>query len=274
MSRTLRLGRGGIAALVTALLILATVAYFSLHPRLHPRLSADDVARVRIFAFGDRHYEWLLFDQVEIANLVDRFNAGTQPEIDRSPLGDVPEAGLLFILRNGNGITVTAAPPGASPGQVEVARGQYQYRLTAPALADYISGLGKPESIPADISSAAERIDAFLSARGRGDIAGQSALCTPNGRKVVLRGLSERPQAPVYASYSLLSVSQEEYSPWQIDQGSLADALVVSAEWEAELTAYGKQYLVGQPEAEGHGRAMFLLIRTAKGEPWLIEDWQ
>jgi len=274
MSRTLRLGRGGVAALVIALLIIATVAYFSIHPRLHPRLAADDVARVRIFAFGDRHYEWLLFDSAEIAKLVDRFNAGTQPQIDRSPLGDAPEAGLLFILRNGNGITVTAPPPGAGPGQVEVARGQYQYRLTAPALADYISALGKPESIPTDISSAAERIDAFLSARGRGDVAAESSLCTPNGRQNILKGLKERPQSPLYVSYSLLSISQEEYSPWQISQDGLADTLVVSAEWEAELTAYGKQYLAGQSEAEGHGRAMFLLVRTGKGEPWLIEDWQ
>lgn len=274
MSRTLRLSRGALAALVVALLIIAAVAYFSVHPRLHPRLAAEDVARVRVFAFGDRHYEWLLFDPTEIAKLVDRFNAGTQPAIDRSPLGDAPQAGLLFILRNGNGITVTAPPPGAGPGQVEVARGQYQYRLTAPDLADYIAALGRPGSIPADFTNAAQRVDAFLSARGRGDTAAQSSLCTPNGRQNILKGFKDRPQGPLYASYALLSVSQEEYSPWQIGQDGLANTMVVSAEWDAELTDYGKQYLAGQPEAEGHGRAMFLLVRTGKDAPWLIEDWQ
>ncbi|MGE5560164.1 MAG: hypothetical protein ACM3XN_03800, partial [Chloroflexota bacterium] len=180
MATKLRLTKGNVIFIAGLAVIVTVVAYFNAHPLLHPRLHAADVVRVRTFATSDRNYEWLDFDPASIADLVDMFNAGVHPVADQEPLGEVPLAGLLFILSTGNGITVSAPPAGAAPGQVEVARGQYQYRLDAPALAAYIDGLSRPENLPAAIVSAASQIDAFLMARGAADIQAAGAVCTSN----------------------------------------------------------------------------------------------
>lgn len=274
MLARLRLSRGSAITIAALVVVILVIGYFSVRPRLHPRLDAGNVTRVRVFTAGALHYEWLVFDATAIADLVDMFNAGVTPALDQAPVGDAPSAGLLFILSNDNGITVSPSPVGTGEGWVEVARGQYQYRLNAPALAGYIAGLGRRETIPANLADATAKIDAFLTARGLGDIAAQAAVCTANGRDRIRANDGAPPTSPLYASHNLLTVSQEEYSPWQIDPTMQANVLVVSAEWEVELTDYGRQYLAGQPEAEGRGRLTFLLVRSGDSENWLIEDWE
>ncbi|MGE5560759.1 MAG: hypothetical protein ACM3XN_06895, partial [Chloroflexota bacterium] len=79
---------------------------------------------------------------------------------------------------------------------------------------------------------------------------------------------------PLHTSHAVLSVSQEEYSRWQVSPDMLGNVLVVSVEWQAELTDYGREFLAGNGVVDGHGRYVFLLVRADSDEPWLIEDWE
>lgn len=258
----------GIAVLIV---IIGIIGFFSIRPRLHPPLSPGDVSRLRCFVDADRHYEWLVFDQEAIDRITGWFNSGTDARTDESADGESPHSGVLFILANGNGITVSATSDGA-PGEVMVARGQYQYRLTAPELADYIANLARPDQVPESVSTAADRLAAFLTARGRGDVSAEESFCTSNGQDRLSEG--DSPTKPLYTGLVLHSLTQEEYSPWQIDQAQVSEALVVWAEWESNLTDYGRQFLNGTAEAEGQGRMTFLMVRPTDGGQWLIEDWQ
>lgn len=273
MSETLprRRKTARVAIIAVVVVLVGAVIFFAARPRLHPPLAAGDVERLRCFTDADRHYEWLVFDRAVISNIVGWFNAGTEAKTDVSPQGEVPTAGILFILANGNGITISTAGDGAT-GEVMVARGQYQYRLTAPELAAYIGALGTPAELPPGVVAAADRLVAFLTARGAANLAAQEALCTANGQRRLAETVT--PTRPIYTELQLRSATQEEYSPWVVDQTGATEALVVWAEWDVSPTEYGRQYLGDAAEAGGQGRLTFLLVRFGADEPWLIEDWQ